>query len=83
MLNELQKVREILEFLIKFEIVGGDAIKRTSPHSNINLNSTEHWLVSPSKAAHELRQYLVDVQQVIVDLDEYIKSLEEEQENDK
>lgn len=53
-----ERVEEILKStsLFPFEIVQGDAMMRTNPHSNIRLNSTASWLVSANtKSAAKLR----------------------------
>lgn len=39
-----------------FEIVQGDCIKRTEPHSNLNLNTNEFWAVGRGgRVGHRLR----------------------------
>ena len=45
-----------LERLFPFEIVQGDMIMRTNPHSSVCVNSGGAWLVSQDiKSAHKLR----------------------------
>ena len=78
MINKLQKVKEALEFLSKFETVSGDAMKRLNPHSRVNLNSTAHWLVSPTMAAHELRKKLADCKEALAELTEFMERLDSE-----
>lgn len=59
MKNEIQNNFQQIKKLFPFELVQGDSIKRTNPHSAVNLNSNATWLVSQEKkAAHKTKEFL-------------------------
>ena len=78
-MDDIQKrVDAVLHHKVKgifpFELVQGDCIKRTNPHSAVVLNSGAAWLVSQDgRSAHKVRDYSA----VINDMPDIIKSLTE------
>lgn len=54
---ENERLREALAGLGEMIVVQGDANKKHNPHSNMNLNSNEAWIVcgNNEKSAHKMQ----------------------------
>lgn len=65
-MSDLSRLIEALRELAPFELVTGDTIKRTNPHSAVNLNSTETWVVSSgNRSAHRSRAAIATIHEII------------------
>ncbi len=66
--RESGELIKALKFLAPFELVSGDTIKRTSPHSTVNLNSNATWAVSAEgRSAHKVREAIMTINSALTD----------------
>jgi hypothetical protein len=70
-MRESGKLMDALKLLAPFELVSGDTIKRTSPHSTVNLNSNATWAVSADgKSAHKVREAIAVINEAITHIED-------------
>lgn len=64
--TENEELLEALKLLCPFELVQGDAIRRTNPHSKQMLNSNECWAVSSGRfPAFKIRKSIETINKAI------------------